>query len=522
MYNVSTAYKNAIYGTNRKNYARFLMDARSSAASSAVLTVTTNGEYVLSNVSGSLNNGQRQQEYQLVSTEVNRVKLDGTFRFCPDSPTAAQVNYVSSRISTTNGAFADNVVLTFTYASSFNTNGYSITFDTNSNEYAVDFIVDFYDSSNNLLYEKIVTNNQYSNVQIIQTLTGLKKVTLTISKWSLENRRARITEVDAGLVWFFTDNQIIRINFTEETARVMDNFVMPELTVTVQDPMRIFDPLNTDGAFNYLAERQYMTVDFGLDLGDSIEYVPLGKFYLNDWKNDYGTISATFRGFNILSNLDYVTYEQTTPQTGYTFNDAAIAILTAAGITNYSINADLSTYTTNGLISKRSAREALQMVAIGSGTLIYADRTGKVFIADQFDFPTVMNTINDSALFEFPVSNRTVSTKSVSINYYSSMTTIAGNFSYTSPTITSGQNLLVDGNTLINNLSQAVISIFTILDAKMYESIYDIRFRGNPALELWDRIEISTPYGYKRPHISKIELTYEGYITCRLLGSDLF
>lgn len=527
MYNVSTAYKNAIYGTNRKNYARFFIDGRNTTEKSATPTVTTNGEYVLSNVTGSLSNGQRQQEYQLVSTEADRVKLDGTFRFCPDSPTAAQVNFVSSRIADSDGQFlsSGSVVITCTYATVFNITGFTVTFDTNANEYAVNYDVVGYNAAGTVLFTDSIINNDLVNRQSYVSGNNVKTIIISIYKWSVGSRRARITELEAGIVFFYTDNKIVKMNLTEETARVMDNLIIPELTISIQDQPKYFDPLISNGAFSRLKQRQEINAELGLDLGESIEYVPFGKFYLNDWKTDYNSFVVTFTSFNILSNLNYVLYEQLTSKTNYTFYDAAIDILTVAGITNYSISAVLADLTyrwTYGLVSKRSAKEALQMVAIASGAIIYADRTGKVYITRQYEYPTIVNTITENEQFEFPISNRTVACRTVAVNWYSNLTTVGGYFEYTNTYVPDGLNLFIDGNTLLNNSYQAINNCaFIVSDCYTYQKTYDVRFRGNPSLEMWDRIQLSTTNGIVYPHIIKIELTYDGSITSRIIGSDL-
>ncbi|MEG0753286.1 MAG: hypothetical protein RR461_05600, partial [Angelakisella sp.] len=55
-----------------------------------------------------------------------------------------------------------------------------------------------------------------------------------------------------------------------------------------------FNPDAEDGFSRYLMERQEVVVSYGLKLGNTIEWIPGGVFYLTGWETPQNGIISTF------------------------------------------------------------------------------------------------------------------------------------------------------------------------------------------------------------------------------------
>ena len=535
MYLVTQDYKDAIYADARSVTGRVTFDISPGGIENDTPTVTASSQFFISKAATQLTDNIRQATYSLVTWEFERTKLDGTFTFAADDDSLwGEVGWVSGEICNANNQFAttltgslpanflagaSNEVVSLEYTNTYTSAGVTVTFDPLFGEYATDFSVTAFDPSNNIVFYQNVTGNTNTQFVIMDQIVGFDKLTVSISKWSHPYRRARISEVDAGVVLVYTDDELIRMNMTEEMDIISGTLVIPEFEFTVNNIDGEFDILNPSGIYQSLQLRQRIQAELGLVLTDRTEWVPLGVYYLSEWKSDTGSLTATFTGRSKIDLLDVASYENTTPIVGHNLYLVIEDILLAAGITGYIIDTDLQSIPTTGLVEKMTCREALQMAAIAGQARIWVTRNDVLMVEVVNPLTVVVDDITLDDVFEEPKIELGKPVKTVQVFYYSTIGTADGSYTETNPDATTGETIVLQNNTLITSATEAENVAIWIFGSRDNQKIFTIDYRGNPALELNDTTFIETRYVAQQPTIlTKIDVTYEGYLTSQIKG----
>src|SRR5690606_32752108 len=149
--------------------------------------------------------------------ETDRFRLDGSFSFPDDTlSNNGEVGFVSAQLCDVDGVFDDEPEITITFGSTHSSVGLTITFDTFNDEYAVDFDVTAYDAADDVIETVSVIGNTDAMAKPLGQLADYKKVVVTIKKWSVGDRRARVLEIDFGIVEEYMDDSLIRMDLIEE------------------------------------------------------------------------------------------------------------------------------------------------------------------------------------------------------------------------------------------------------------------------------------------------------------------
>lgn len=153
-------------------------------------------------------------------------------------------------------------------------------------------------------YPTQVTLNIYSNGALLHTDTiepsgsffifdGFTVVQptdleLIIDKWSLPNRRYRFVEFLAGFVEVWGGETIYDMNVIRKAD--FSNLTIPysSASVSIDNTSKRFDPANKAGVFQSVTARQPVPLFFGVEIGDSYEFVPVGIYYQQNlgWQLD--------------------------------------------------------------------------------------------------------------------------------------------------------------------------------------------------------------------------------------------
>lgn len=532
MYSVTQAFKDTIYSDVRTVYGKVTFDLSPVNIETDTPTITANNEFAVSQKS-QLTDNLRSQTYKLATWEIDRVLLDGSFTF-PSATSSEwrEVGYVSNTVSTANEDLLSTLnstmplgilngtsypTVTMVYNNSYTTNGVTLTFNPLENEYATDFVITIKDASDATIYTETVTGNTNVQYQLVRTLTGFKKVIVELRKWSKPYRRARMVEVDPGIVLTYENNKLIRFNLSEEMDTITSTLVIPEFEFTVDNTDKAFDILNPTGIYSYLQQRQRIFPEVGLDLNYRTEWVPLGFYYLSEWRSDVGSQTATFRGRSKIDLLDLTNYSQSTSSATNLY-DVAVAILTAAGVTGYSIDSALSSIGTNGLIAQCTCREALQQVAIAGRANVFITR-GDVLTIQQTRASTSSNTLTYGVLIDKPQIQQFKQVQTVNVSYYTNLTTLGGTSTITDSTVTNGEVITLTNNTLINNATVASAVASWLQSRRNERNLFTFETRGNPAIELNDLNTIQNDYvSNQLLYIHKIDMNYEGSLKMNFEG----
>lgn len=516
MYPTSQAYKDAVYAPARRVTAKVTFDISDVTAAGDVTSITTTTELAPISKKDQINNNARDATYKLATLEQDRFKLDGSFSFADDVTTAnnGEVGFISSALCDATGVFSSAQTLTVVFGGLHSSAGLTVTFDQLNNEYATEFTAAAYNASDVLIDSVSVTGNTLALCPVFGQFLNYKKVVVTITKWNVGNRRARVSEVDFGFIAVYTDDQLISCNLIEEMDMTSALLPSPEFRFTVDNSDRAFNILNPTGHYKYLQQRQEIIAELAVETSaDVYEYVPLGKYLLWEWTSEEGSLTASFTTRTNLDLMANYTYERLTPASK-SLHALAVEVFATCGITNYSLDLALLSITTNSMAKKTDCKTLLQMIAIAGRCNITVTRSN-VITLKQLSFGAAADTVDFDNIYSEPKIELERIVKQVDVTYWTDLAT-SGISSAAAAGVDIGDTLKLEQNTLINNSTEATGVANWILAQKAYRAKYSINWRGNPAQELADVIAIENTYGANmNAMITKTEINYQGYLSAR-------
>lgn len=348
----------------------------------------------------------------------------------------------------------------------------------------------------------------------------------------------------------YLDDYITQLTIVEEMSTLNDSLPSDEFQVTLDNTGRDFDFLNLSNMQQIIGSRPKIEVFFGLVINGVEEWIPMGSYFVDNWKNDVGAITVTLIAHDNFTMLDNISYGTVGTGANKTLYDIAVDVFAVAGITNYSIDNSLKNITTTtGFKDYLTCRAALQNIGIAARAAVYQDRNGvvqiKPFVSiesggnysnyvgaglyaglDPFDSETYakvndgngMRRLDLETMWVVPEIALDKSIYQLIVNVYST------NENYTTRSRVNsaiagknGQSFTID-NPLINTTDLADKVIDWFLQESNSNVVYKANWRGNPVLENGDIVIISngidTTYS-KQGRIYKQEFQYAGYLTCQ-------
>lgn len=511
---VSDAFKTAIYGTSRKTLGKVVFDILDVTANTDA-TPTVTSEASISQKS-QLFNGIREMSGKYATFENDYWLLDGSFSLPPKSTeTTYEAGWWSSALSGADGTFSTPQVITVDFTQDHSSIGLTITFDTLTNEYAKDFTILVKDSLGNVIHTEIVVGNTLAKYVLEENLVNYRQVIITITKWVNPYRRARITEIDFGIVEEYTGDELVKIDVLEEIDTVNNNLTSNEFRFTIDNQDKRFNILNPTGIYPYLQRKQKIYPYIGVEKADTlVEYVPLGIYYLDEWKSDEGTLTASFTSRDILDILAQDDFAGAT-YTSKTLKFIAEAIITAAGITDYVVDIALASITVTANIEKMTYREALQLVGIAGMAVVYSDRYGVIQIKQ-------LSNVASAEVIDFDnVYNAPIIKLDKLINTVYVVKADKTTYTHTDPNKLSTDPILsikVE-NSLITTDAHALSVATWLLSEYNKRFLTEINWRQNPALECGDIVLVENEFGSnKEMRITKNEFSFSGALSGKTSG----
>lgn len=387
MISTTTAYDNAIVGNPRKTTSRITFEILDvTAADDATESATS--EASLSRLSQTTDS-IREMSGKYATNENDYTLLDGSFTLPPETSDGDyQVGWWSNPLSQADKTYLVPQVLTIDFTADHDSIGITLTFDKGTDEYAEDFTIEAYDSGASLIDSVSVTGNTLSKYIWEQNLANYRQIVVTVTKWAKPFRRVRITEIDFGIVEEYTGDNLIRSKVLEELDPVSAEVAANELEFTVDNQDRRFNILNPAGINAFLQRKQKLTAELGVELpSKAFSYIPMGVYYLTEWKSDEGTLTASFTARDILDILEQSFWRKSSLASKNLY-DLAIEIMTDAGITDYDVDIALQSITVKDYIPVVSHRQALQYVANAGEAVVYSDREGTLVVKQLSDIST--------------------------------------------------------------------------------------------------------------------------------------
>lgn len=382
MVKVSSPFKKAIYGPERKINSKVsfeIVDVE--AYEDASITVS---DVAPISRDWQVINKMRNMTHKYASFERDYFKLDGN-SYLPPTPDEgeSELGWWSEGLSGDTGIFEVRPVLEFTFASPHDSVGLTITFDTITNQYATDFTIEAFDGVGTMILTENITGNNSPTYTFETGIDNYQSLRITILKWSIPLRRARLVEVDFGVVKEYSGDKLISLKIIEEMDLLANTVPSNEMTFVLDNSDSAFNILNPVGIYRFLKNNQEMSASIGLEVAEGqTEYIQMGKYYLSEWTTEEGAMTASFIGRNIFSKIDKEVYTNSLQNTN--LYDLAVDVLLQANVGDYVLHDGLRDIPTLGFKEDISAREALQMIAIAGKSIVRQSRSGSLTF-ENFD-----------------------------------------------------------------------------------------------------------------------------------------
>ena len=315
--------------------------------------------------------------------------LDGTYYLAPDTEEDAethQMGWWGNQLSGEDYSFTEPYpTLTVSFAAR-PVRSLKVVGDNARAEYPVDFDINLYDASDNLLYtENVIGNDAVKWEKNIDNVNGVEKIELVIKKWSHIGRQAKITEFFTSIQETYEGDDIILINLLEERetsqgSLPIGNISSNEIDIRLYNRDRKFDAGNyNSNLYQLVKTNRRIKAWLGVEINGEIEYVPLGTFWSGDWNVPENEVYAETSGRDRLELLRKSTYSSGQVRQNVSLYELAIDILEDAGLdsSEYFIDPELQQKIIPwAYFSSKSHRAALKDIAEAALGQVYVDREG--------------------------------------------------------------------------------------------------------------------------------------------------
>ena len=284
MQTTSAKYKEAINAPTRKIVPKAVIDL-----SDPDLTVTAVTGDIASTYSFPAQLYDRENEFSgpiCATLEYNRWLLDGSQSIMPDTPSTrtGEQGVMGSSLSDDDCVLDKKLIVEIGGVDTLQVVTVASTGMT-VDGWPVQLTLKIY-SGSTLLHED--TQEPSGSVFRFDGFTVIQptKLELTVDSWSLPSRRYRFTELLAGFIETWGGETIFSMDVIQKAD--FSNLTIPyaSASLSIDNTSKRFDPANKAGVFQSVTARQPVPLFYGVQTGDSYEYVAVGVYYQQNlgWK----------------------------------------------------------------------------------------------------------------------------------------------------------------------------------------------------------------------------------------------
>ncbi|MHB1654123.1 MAG: hypothetical protein ACYCVD_16855 [Desulfitobacteriaceae bacterium] len=214
----------------------------------------------------------------------------------------------------------------------------------------------------------------------LQQLTNIVSVVVTFYATNNPYRRVHLTEIMFGTQFVWTGNDLFDLHILEELDPLGNSAPPKEVHASILNH-------NFNLYLGNFQKKQQLKPTLTLIYPDGTsETVPMGTFYLYNWRNDDNYLSSTLYARDLLDLMDGTTfYAYNYSGSPITLYNLAVAVIqdfsTQANLTvNYTIDTALQSISTNGVLAAMTHHDALMDIAQAGMAVVYVDRTNTLHI----------------------------------------------------------------------------------------------------------------------------------------------
>ena len=320
--------------------------------------------------------------------EQNLWVLNGSRKFLPVS-NMGDSGFIGDALSDANCGFSGKmpvITVNFTRVHHNPIPAITITWGDAYGEYAEDFVITAYNGENIVVKQEVLGNKSVKSV-VMMDIVDYDRITIAIHKWCLPNRRARVADIFVGLNKVFSKNELFSYSHNQNADPISTSLPKAEVSFSVDNTDRTYDPFNNKGLSKYLLERQEIKTRYGYKLDDKMEWIPGGTFYLSEWGNSSNDLQAEFKARDLLEFMSEMVYEGLYNESGTSLYDLATMLFEKAnlplnndGSVKWVIDDSLRNIYTTAPLPIDTIANCLQMIANAGGCVFYQNRKGILHI----------------------------------------------------------------------------------------------------------------------------------------------
>lgn len=442
------------------------------------------------------------KEYsKYAALEHNMWLLDGTHTIFDDSK---DIGYISSVLSSEDGSFEMHPVITirFTQVHTVAIPGITINWGNAFDEWAKEFIVTVYNGED-IVTQRTITDNITPMSVVNMEFASYDKITVEILKWCLPLRRARIEEIVVGIVTIFDKSTLTEYTNTQFVDLMSFDLPKAEVVFSITNVEGEWNPDNPEGVFKYLMERQELKVRYGYKIGNTVEWIKCGTFYMSEWETPQNGITASFTARDLFEFM-----QEKFKVTSGTFTLKALAVqaleqsnlpLGNDGFVRWILDDCLDSISVK--VSSDfdyTCAEVLQLCANAACCVLYQNREGKLIIEKLTDTLTdyLIDGFVSYAKAEYSISKEL---KSVDVN----------DGMGTADNSTTGETQTLE-NPLIQTEAVANAVAVWVRDCLMHRKTLSGEYRADPRLDALDKVSVKNKYAETVIFVTDIKYTYNG------------
>jgi hypothetical protein len=374
--------------------------------------------------------------------------------------------------------------------------GITITWSSEYLEYAKSFSVVVRRGNTNIA-SKTVTDNTEITSRVEMDMVDYDRIFIEVYAWSTPDQRFRIDNVEIGLGITFTKRELT--SFVHEREGDLSSGIISknDIKFSVDNTTGVWNPDNPQGSVKYLAERQKLVVRYGMRVGDEIEWIEGGTFYLSEWDTPSNGGEASFVARDIFEYLLNEPFPEGVTGTLLSLVDRAFSIANVpSDFAYYTSMAMRSESATSG--ADQTAAEVIQMCANAAGAVMFQDRLGRLYITPLTKKNSGV-TISSRVAVAHPEVKLSKPLRSITVSY-------GEGSSYVLNVSNSGENQTIN-NPFITTEHQAQRAAEIARDALITRKMVSGEFRADPRLDIFDIVTVESKYGNIYP-VVLTQLTY--------------
>jgi len=280
------------------------------------------------------------------------------------------------------------IELTFAFSNIVSFAGLNVAWDTETDSWPTDWeVIGLKDNVIKKRYRITTTSSSDEFNEI--PMNDINSVNIKIYKWSKPNWRVRINEITFGNNLVFSNDQIVKADFTASASPIMDELPTCQLSFTFGNYENEFDPKLQEGYSKYLTNKQLVKAQWGFETSyGQIEWMDPWPLYLSGWKVPFDSKEVTLTAQSRLDFLDTPYIKGVYDPFPVSMYDLACEVLNNSGIirerTNeipWDVSYNITKFWTRAPLPMLSSKELLQLIANATGYVLDTDlRNGYVRI----------------------------------------------------------------------------------------------------------------------------------------------